>query len=131
MVLLTFTALTAGEWINFRVLIGVDCRPYEEISVLIEMPNGQCFLPAVTPTAGGFCVAQRTVDSGTHQVRVLLNSINITGSPFQVEALPLPLLLPCDWVSPPPVGVFPLGATLEFRVSLPVNFEGENYFPMA
>lgn len=78
---------------TFRVRIGDACRQFEEVSVIIDTPVAeQSLLPAITPSPGGFVVRWQPHDCGTFLVRVLLNSLLISGSPFAVEVLPTPLL---------------------------------------
>lgn len=51
-------------------------------------------LPTLTVIQGGFLVHFTPKQTGRYSIRVLLNSVNIDGSPFIVEVLPLPILLP-------------------------------------
>lgn len=78
---------------TFRVLIGDGLRQFEEISVLIDMPEVPVsLLPCIIPSTGGFMVRFTPNTSGTYKVRILLNHKNITGSPFPVEVLPMPVI---------------------------------------
>ncbi|KAI2800805.1 hypothetical protein BLOT_012377 [Blomia tropicalis] len=78
---------------TFRVRIGDGCHHYDEVSVLVDTPTtGTCFLPAIMPDHGGFAVRHHLRETGTYMISVLLNSIHVTGSPFKVEVLPIPLI---------------------------------------
>lgn len=87
---------------TFRVRIGDACNQFDEVSVLIDTPTTDTtptvsFLPKITPSPGGFVVRYVPKVPGTFMIRVLLNSINIYGSPFCIECLPVPILPPvCD-----------------------------------
>lgn len=96
---------------SFRVIIGHACKNNDDVSVIIDEPNDEYFeqepqtndqlssitpkislLPILTVTPGGFTVNFQPKLTGTYKISVLLNSINITGSPFVMEVLPLPVL---------------------------------------
>lgn len=96
---------------TFRVLIGPGCKQYDDVSVIIDEPNDYpvsssssindnirtttpkiSILPTLTVAPGGFIVNFLPKLTGTYQIRVLLNSINIPGSPYSIEVLPLPIL---------------------------------------
>lgn len=99
---------------SFRVIIGHACKNNDDVSVIIDEPNDDYYeqqqqqqqsndqllpitpkislLPILTVTPGGFTVNFQPKLTGTYKISVLLNSINITGSPFVMEVLPLPVL---------------------------------------
>lgn len=73
---------------QFRVDIEDICDEFDEISVIIKTPSNESFLPHIIPTSGGFLVNYVPQQSGTYVISVLLNSIFIPNSPFNVYVLP-------------------------------------------